>query len=46
MEGLNNRREYYLKAWERSLGHQLRDLPEFEKVWEEVVKFVGDITKE
>ena len=45
LEGLKDRRGYYLRAWERSLGHQLRKLPEFERVWAEVVKFVGEITK-
>ena len=45
LEGLKNRREYYVRAWEKSLGHQLRDLPEFGKVWTEVVKSVEEITK-
>jgi len=46
LEGLKSRREYYLRAWERSLGHQLRKLPEFERVWTEVIKFIEWLIKE
>jgi predicted nucleotidyltransferase component of viral defense system len=46
LEQLRDRREYYLRAWEKSLGHQLRKLPEFEKVWTEVIKFIEGLIKE
>ncbi len=46
LEQLKNRRGYYSRAWERSLGHQLRKLPEFERVWTEVIKFIGGLIKE
>ena len=46
LEQLKNRREYYAMAWERSLGHQLRKLPEFEKVWTGVIKSIEGLIEE
>ncbi|KUH34012.1 CRISPR-associated protein Csx11 [Thermococcus celericrescens] len=40
---LRNRREYYLRAWESSLGHQLRELPDFDRVWGDTLMFLEDL---
>ncbi|MDV3104690.1 nucleotidyl transferase AbiEii/AbiGii toxin family protein [Thermococcus waiotapuensis] len=46
LEWLKDNKEYYWRAWEKSLGHQLKELPEFERVWMEIMRFVEGITKE
>ncbi|WP_167916115.1 hypothetical protein [Thermococcus sp. LS2] len=37
MEIFKERRIYYERAWERSLAHQINPLPEFEKIWNDVL---------
>ncbi|ALM74022.1 nucleotidyl transferase AbiEii/AbiGii toxin family protein [Thermococcus barophilus] len=40
MKTFEGRRIYYERAWKRSLANQLNPLPEFEKVWNDVLKFL------
>lgn len=40
LEDLEQRKGYFDAAWRNSLGHQLRDLPEFETVFMEVIDFL------
>ncbi|WP_277346933.1 nucleotidyl transferase AbiEii/AbiGii toxin family protein [Thermococcus sp. M39] len=45
LEIFKERRIYYERAWERSLAHQINPLPEFEKVWNGVLKFLKELTE-
>ncbi len=45
VHALQGRRPYYEKAWESSLGHQLRELPEFDAVWKDVLGFLEKIIR-
>ena len=42
-EEFERRKLHYERAWERSLGHQINPLPEFEKVWSDVLKFLKEL---
>jgi len=44
LDGLHVRREDFGNAWRSSLKHQLRDLPSFGYVFEEVVRFLGRVS--
>ncbi|MFA4647758.1 nucleotidyl transferase AbiEii/AbiGii toxin family protein [Pyrococcus kukulkanii] len=41
MKTFEGRRIYYERAWERSLAHQISPLPEFDRVWNDVLKFLS-----
>ena len=43
VDALQGRKPYYERAWESSLGHQLRELPEFDAVWKDVLEVVKDV---
>ncbi|ADT85231.1 nucleotidyl transferase AbiEii/AbiGii toxin family protein [Thermococcus barophilus] len=43
LEIFKERRIYYERAWERSLAHQINPLPEFDKVWNDVLKFLEEL---
>lgn len=43
MKTFEGRRIYYKSAWERSLAHQINSLPEFDKVWNDVLKFLEEL---
>ena len=43
LEIFKERRMYYERAWERSLAHQINPLPEFDKVWDDVLKFLEEL---
>ncbi len=40
---LVEKREDFVRSWERSLGHQIRDLPDVSDVFEEVLTFLKRI---
>ena len=40
VHALQGRRPYYERAWESNLSHQLRELPEFDDVWNDVLGFL------
>ena len=42
-EEFERRKAHYERAWERSLAHQINPLPEFDKVWNEVLKFLEEL---
>lgn len=42
-EEFERRKLYYERAWEWSLAHQTNSLPEFEKVWNDVLKFLDEL---
>jgi len=42
-EEFERRKLYYERAWERSLAHQINPLPEFDKVWNDVLKFLEEL---
>ena len=42
-EEFERRKLYYERAWEGSLAHQINSLPEFEKVWNDVLKFLEEL---
>ena len=44
-EEFERRKPYYERAWEMSLAHQINPLPEFDKVWNDVLKFLEDSVK-
>lgn len=46
LDGLLSRKEDFRNAWENSLRHQLKNLPDFNAVFDEVVKFLGGVTYE
>ncbi|GAB6101013.1 hypothetical protein JCM16138_02360 [Thermococcus atlanticus] len=37
------RRIHYKRAWVGSLAHQINSLPEFEKVWNDVLEFLEEL---
>ncbi len=43
VNALQGRKPYYERAWESSLGHQLRELPEFSTVWNDVLELVKEV---
>ncbi len=43
LELFKERRIYYERAWERSLAHQINPLPEFNRVWNDVLKFLKEL---
>ncbi|WP_099209811.1 nucleotidyl transferase AbiEii/AbiGii toxin family protein [Thermococcus henrietii] len=43
INALQGRKPYYERAWESSLGHQLRELPEFSTVWNDVLELVKEV---
>jgi len=42
LETFKERRIHYKRAWERSLAHQINPLPEFNKVWNDVLRFLEE----
>ncbi|WP_202319137.1 nucleotidyl transferase AbiEii/AbiGii toxin family protein [Archaeoglobus neptunius] len=42
-DGLLRRKEDFRNAWESSLRHQLRDLPDFNVVFDDVMEFLGGV---
>jgi predicted nucleotidyltransferase component of viral defense system len=40
LEEFKRRKVHYERAWERSLAHQITPLPEFDRVWSDVLKFL------
>jgi len=43
LKTFKERKTYYERAWERSLAHQINPLPEFDKVWNDVLKFLEEL---
>ena len=43
MKTFEGRRIYYERAWERSLTHQINPLPECDRVWNDVLKFLEEL---
>ena len=42
-EEFERRKLYYERAWEKSLAHQINPLPEFDRVWNDVLKFLEEL---
>ena len=45
LEDLLGRKEYYSISWKNSLSHQLRDLPDFETTFRDVMEYIDAILK-
>ena len=43
MERFLSRKDYFGMAWKNSLSHQIKDLPDFEDVFREILPFIGEL---
>ena len=43
IEEFRRREAHYERAWEMSLAHQINPLPEFDKVWNDILQFLEEL---